>query len=289
MFQPQMPNNSNPLANFMRQPKIYIRLPSDGLYWAPGSINMPENKEIPVYSMTAKDELLLKVPDALMNGQAIVDVIQNCIPCIKNAWECPSIDIDLLLIAIRLATYGEKMNTPITIAETELEYEIDLRIVIDEIMSKFTWDPVLPISPELTIFIKPLNYKAMTEASINLFETEKIISLANNDSLKEEEKIEAFKKSFYKLTESTIGTIIKSIMRIDTAEGSTNEYKHIKEFIDNVDKDVVNKIQAHIDQMKIMNSLRPIRVAVTEELKQKGFEGDEIEVPLVFDPTTFFG
>lgn len=73
----------NPLLGYMRQPKIYIRLPSNGLFWEEGSIDIPENNEFPVYSMTAKDELTFKTPDALMNGQAIVDVIQSCMPNIK--------------------------------------------------------------------------------------------------------------------------------------------------------------------------------------------------------------
>lgn len=280
--------NNNPLSSFMRQPKIYIRLPSNGEYWPSGSLLMPENKELPVYSMTAKDELLLKIPDALMNGQAIVDVIQNCIPNIKNAWEMPSIDVDLILIAIRLATYGEMMKTPITLPDTELEYQVDLRLILDEIVSKFHWEPVIPISSELTVYIKPLNYRHMTEASISLFETEKIISLANNNSLKEEEKIEAFKQSFRKLTDVTINTITKSIVKIDSVNGSTTEYKHIKEFVDNCDKDIFNKIQGHIEQMKIVNSLNPIKIELNDELREKGYTSD-IEVPLVFDPTTFFG
>jgi hypothetical protein len=60
--------------------------------------------------MTAKDELMLKTPDALMNGQATVEVIKSCVPSIKNPWHMPSIDIDTILIAIRIATYGENME-----------------------------------------------------------------------------------------------------------------------------------------------------------------------------------
>ena len=89
--QPKFKNN--PLAGLMRQPKIYIKLPSGGEFWPKGSIDMPENGELPVFSMTAKDELMIKIPDALVNGQAIVDVIQNCIPSIKNAWSTPNIDL----------------------------------------------------------------------------------------------------------------------------------------------------------------------------------------------------
>ena len=131
----------NPLASFMRQPKIYIRLPSNGDYWPTGSINVSETGEYPVYSMTAKDELMLKVPDAVMSGQAVVDVIQHCIPNIKNAWQMPSIDLDVALIAIRLATYGEKMTTPISFDEDiEMEYTVDLRNVMDSLSNSIVWD-----------------------------------------------------------------------------------------------------------------------------------------------------
>ena len=93
----------NPLASIMRQPKIYISLPSKGQYWPPDSLKVSDNQEYPVYSMTAKDELLLKTPDALLNGQAVVDVLESCVPNIVNAWDCPQIDLDALLIAIRIA------------------------------------------------------------------------------------------------------------------------------------------------------------------------------------------
>ena len=86
----------NPLSSFMRQPKIYIRLPSGGESWPTDSIEIPITGELPVYSMTEKDELMLKVPDALMNGQAIVDVVQHCIPASKNAWMIPNIDLDVI-------------------------------------------------------------------------------------------------------------------------------------------------------------------------------------------------
>jgi hypothetical protein len=39
----QRPSKTNPLANFMRQPKIYIKLPSNGEFWNSRSIDIPEN------------------------------------------------------------------------------------------------------------------------------------------------------------------------------------------------------------------------------------------------------
>jgi len=284
-----MPTAANPLSMFMRQPKIYIRLPSQGNYWPSDSLIMSETGEYPVYSMTAKDELMLKVPDALMNGQAVVDVIQNCIPNIKNAWHTPSIDMDLILIAIRLATYGEMMETPLKFGDDlELSYQVDLRMVMDGLMSQIYWDPAVPINDSLTVFVKPLNYKHMTEAAIQTFQTQKIMQVVNDDKMDEDTKVKLFRESFSKLSEATIGVIHHSISRIDTINGSTDNPAHIKEFIDNVDKDIFNMIQAHLEQMRDVNTIKPMIVEVTDEMREKGITGDTVEVPLTFDPSTFF-
>jgi len=96
----------NPLAGYYRQPKIYLDLPSKGNYYTQGSLDVSEDGRYPVYAMTAKDELMYKTPDALMNGQATVEVIKSCIPSIKDPWKMPSLDVDACLVAIRIATYG---------------------------------------------------------------------------------------------------------------------------------------------------------------------------------------
>ena len=219
---------ANPLSSFMRQPKIYIRLPSGGDYWPEGSLAPTETGEYPVYSMTAKDELLLKVPDALMNGQAVVDVIQHCIPNIKNAWNVPNIDLDIILIAIRLATYGEMMTVPLTLGnDLDLEYQVDLRNIMDQLMSQVKWDPVVPINQDLTVFVKPVNYKAITKTAIQSFETQKIIQMVNDDNISEDQKVKLFQESFKKISDSTIGTVSASISRIESSQGSTDNPQFI--------------------------------------------------------------
>ena len=102
--------NSNPLAKFFRQPAIYARLPSGGKNWPNGTINMPANSELPILPMTAIDEITYRTPDALFNGEAVTGVIQSCVPSIKNAWATPSIDLDTILVAIRIASYGHEME-----------------------------------------------------------------------------------------------------------------------------------------------------------------------------------
>jgi hypothetical protein len=232
---------------------------------------------------------MLKVPDAVMNGQAVVDVIQHCIPNIKNAWQMPNIDLDVALIAIRLATYGEKMTTPITFGDDiELEYTVDLRNVMDSLLASITWDPVIQVSDDLTVFVRPMTYKQISESALKTFETQKIMQVVNNDKLEESEKLKLFKESFGKLTDITLGTVQASIFRIDSSEGSTDNQKFIAEFIENVDNNIFNKIQEHLDRLRELNTIKPIIVNVTDEMREKGFTGDTVEVPMIFDPSTFF-
>ena len=279
----------NPLSSFMRQPKIYIRLPSRGEYWPEGSIELPETGELAVYSMTAKDELTLKIPDALMNGQAMVDVVEHCIPAIKNAWMVPTIDLDVILIAIRMATYGEMMTTPVKFGDNlELEYQLDLRNLMDQLMNQLTWNTVIPVSDELTIFVRPLTYKELSSAALKTFETQKIMQIVNDDKISDDDKIKLFRESFKKLTETTLDTIANSINKIESINGSTDDPAFIKDFVDNIDKELFDVVQKHLEHLKESNTIKPMSVPVTDEMRENGVTGDTVEIPITFDPTTFF-
>lgn len=284
---PSIPQ-SNPLSGFMRQPKIYIKLPSGGQYWPKGSIDMPETKELAVYSMTAKDEMMLKIPDALISGQALVDVIQHCIPNIKNAWAIPSLDLDVILIAIRVATYGETMTVPITINEEEMDYGVDLRYVMGELLEQISWQESVQVSPELVVYVKPIDYKQMSASAVKTFETQRVLQIVNDSSMSNEEKSKSFKEAVDKLNDITVGLINNSVFRVDSSNGATDDPRYIKEFLDNADKEIYDKIKTHVEQLREKNNIKPVIIQPTPEMIEKGAANAPIEIPLLFDPSTFF-
>lgn len=291
MQHPQFPPktiNKNPLASYMRQPKIYIRLPSDGAFWPAKSIDIPENKEFPVFSMTAKDELMFKTPDALLNGQAIVDVVQSCMPNIKNAWDIPIIDLDTILIAIRLATYGEKMSIKHTIPGTdeEVEYEVDLRGLLDQ-QSQNTWINQVAIDDELIVFVKPLTYKHMSQTSMKSFETTRIMNMVNDENISDEKKLEMFSSSFKTLTKITVDLMADSIYKIVTQDQEVTDHKFILEFVNNVDKKVFDTINTHLGELKKANELKPLTFTTTEEQQEKGAP-ETYSIPINFNESDFF-
>jgi len=283
-----MSKSSNPLASFMRQPKIFIKLPSNGEFWPQGSLEKTENGEYPVYSMTAKDELMLKVPDALMNGQAIVTVMEHCMPNIKNAWNVPNIDIDIILIAIRIATYGDNMTVPVTVEDKDFEYTLNLTMLMDQLMQKITWETAVPVNNDLTIHVKPINYKQMTESALKTFETQRLIDTAQKEDVPQDVKLKAFNDSFERLNQIAVGIVNDSVFAIETSQGATDNPKHIKEFMENSDKNVFDAVRKHIDRIRENNMIKPIDVDTTPEMREAGITADKISVPLVFDASTFF-
>jgi hypothetical protein len=273
---------NNPLANYFRQPKLFIKLPSHGEYYAEGSLDKSQNEEYAVYAMTAKDELMFKTPDALMNGQATVEVIKSCVPSIKNPWLMPSMDLDTVLIAIRIASYGEQMEvgTDCPSCNHRNEYNLDLLRYLDQ-ASSFQYQSKLEVDG-LIINLRPYNYKEVTKAAIKTFEQQKLISIVTDQNLSEEEKVEKFGEGFVRLTELTVDVVVNCIDSIETPTGIVTDHAMIKEFMENTSSSIFNMVNDRITEMKDLMSLK------AQDVKCEECEY-EFNVELTMDQTNFFG
>jgi hypothetical protein len=156
----------NPLVKHFRRPALYFKLPSNGTYWEEGSVDLPVTGEIPIYPMTTADEITLKTPDALMNGTGVVNVIQSCCPNIHDAWKMPSIDVDSLLIAIRVASYGKTMSITAQCPKCKQDhsYDIDLTNLITQVKSP-NYDATVDYDG-LKIKLKPQNYLSVNKSNV---------------------------------------------------------------------------------------------------------------------------
>ena len=251
MDQQQNPTKRvNPLAQWFRQPKIYISLPSGGEFYPPNALDKSANGEYAVYAMTAKDELMLKTPDALMSGQSTVEVIKSCIPAILDPWMMPSIDLDAALLAIRIATYGEKMEVSVDCPNCNEENTFDVGLIawLDKIRS-FKFETEILYGP-LTIFIRPYTYREVTKTGLKTFEQQRILAIVNDENIPDEVKIEKFSESFVKLTSLTVDTIADCVWKVTTPDGETTDRNDITEFIRNAPKEVFDIISTHIISMK---------------------------------------
>ena len=198
-------------------------------------------------SMTGMDEILLKTPDALMNGEATVKVIQSCCPNIKNAWEISNLDLDLILAAIRIATYGNNMEVDHNCAHCgeENTYSIDLMKVIDH-FTQCHYDNKVVLK-ELTILIRPLNYKTMTEFSIRNFELQR--QLSQGIGLEDDEaKSKLFTEIYEKLSVIQNDSYIASIDSVQAPDAVVDERAWIAEWVLNSEKSIFEAIKEQIDK-----------------------------------------
>ena len=221
-----MPSN-NPLQQYFRQPAIYIKLPSNGQYYPQGALDMPPNNELPVYPMTAVDEITYRTPDALFNGTAVVNVIQSCVPNIKDAWAVPSTDVDTILTAIRIASFGHNMPVDCFCPKCDNEdnFEIDLRTVLETLHAPNYNEPIQ--HRDLEIFFKPMNYQTLNSNNQLQFEEQKILQMLPDAEIPDQQKITALSESMKKLTDVTVNALVQSIAAVKTPDSMVTESAYI--------------------------------------------------------------
>jgi hypothetical protein len=275
-------NPTNPLSQYFRQPAIYIRLPSQGAYYPLGAIEVPQNGEFPVLPMTAVDEITYRTPDALFNGQAVVNVIQSCIPAIKNAWTIPAMDIDTILVAIRIASYGHEMEfeTKCPSCEHSSDYGLDLRTVLDKLKAPDYSQPIK--QGDIEIFFKPMTYKNLTDNNKIQFDEQRIFQNIPEEGDVNPAQMNAVAEALKKMTEMTVTALAQSIMTIKTPNALVSEPEFIVEFMQNCDRGMFNRIQDYVIEHKSEAELKPITIKCSECQH-------EYQQNFTLDMTSFFG
>ena len=275
---------TNPLSKHFRQPVIHIKLPSGGRYWFDDSLDMPITGELPVYPLSAKDEIMLKTPDALLNGSGVVQVIESCIPNIKNAWKMPSIDVDAVLIAIRIASYSNvmEMNVICPHCKVQQAVAIDLNNVSSEIDAS-VFESVFEIN-SLRVKFKPQAYFEVNKANLAKFEEQKITEIINNEELTDTEKAEKFTVRLNALIDLNLTGLADSTDYIQNEEGvKVNQTKFLKEFYNLSDRKTIMDIRSQHQTIIEKSKLTPAKCVCENEAC-----GLPISVDMVFDYSSFF-
>ena len=251
----------NPLQQYFRQPKIYVSLPSQGIFNTPGTIDGDPN-QLAVCAMTGMDEVIIKTPDALFTGEASVKLIESCCPSIKNAWDLSILDTELMFVAIRIATYGNNITIANTCpeCETENDYELNLNVIIEH-FSKCKYDNTVALK-DLTIRLKPLNYKQQTDYNLQIYELQKQVRQAT-DIVDTAEQQSALNKLWEDLAQIQLSLNINSIDSVETPEVTVNERAHIAEWLANCESEVSTKIKNAIDDNRNTWTIPPYSVTCT--------------------------
>lgn len=274
--------NPNPLRSHFRQPGVFLKLPSGGKYWAKDSINLPANGEVGVMPMTTKDEIMLRTPDALMNGQGVVSVIESCVPAINNAWGMPTIDLDALLIAIRIATYGDEMDIDSKCPKCgyDSRHQVPLGQMLLRVRSP-NYQEIYTID-NLQIKLKPMSYVQSNSVNIASFEEQKILQLINNDDMPHEAKKAQLDVHIEKIIKSTVEQLTFNTESITIEDGSVvTNIEYIREFYSNANSKIIKGLQKKLRDFAEVAGLPPARV-------QCDSCDNQYDVEITFDYANFF-
>lgn len=278
-------NQQNPLFKHFRQPQIHLKLPSGGQWWAPGSLELPVTGEIPVYAMTAKDEIIAKTPDALLNGSSTVDVIQSCCPSIKDAWKMPTVDLDAVLIAIRTATYGNEMEFTSICPHcgNKNENTADLNFIASRINCP-DFESTVKVNG-LEIYLKPQNFYEFNRSSMRAFEEQRVLAVVQNDDLPDVERIAKFNQLFQQLVTTSVNQVVSSVAAVKTEDGVLVEDPNfINDFFQNCDRPIWEAVKNRLEEISDSNALKHINLTCHNEECGKTYDA-----PLVFELSSFFG
>lgn len=269
----------NPLQKYFRQPKVFISLPSKGLYYEPGVLQ-GDYSNVPVFAMSGMDEIIMKTPDALFTGESTAKVIESCCPYIKNAKLMPGIDIDAILIAIRIATFGDNMGVTQVCpnCETENDYDVELGKLLDY-FNNLKFINTIPVDESLTIRIRPLQYEEMNYFSIENFKLQK--TLYQSADLKEEEKQQAIDQIYKDLSELQLQLFLTAIESVQVDGQTVTEKQYIEEWMRNADRETYKMVKTKLEENKEAWNIpsQPVKCANC---------GTENTVTVTLDQANFF-
>jgi hypothetical protein len=279
--------SNNPLKSHFRAPKLFTRLPSGGTFYNQGVVQLSETGELEIYAMTSRDEVMMRNPDALLNGESVAQIITSCVPQVKKARELLGADVDALMVAIQGATFGDQVNVEAPCPECGNAVvgagSVQASLAT---MKDVPQDIKVETDDGLTIELRPVTYETTIAAGVSNFQNARSMqSIATiEDDL---EKLRAFNESYMKMAELNFLVILDSIYSISGTDENDEEFivsdrDNIREYMENCVSEVGKKVTEKVNQLSEAGIDKTVTIQCQEEAC-----GHIFETKLEFDPVNF--
>lgn len=259
---------STELNKYYRVPKISVNLPSNGKFYKDGEITFGMDGSLPVRGMTAKDELMLKSPDALLNGECLVHIIRSCVPEIKNPKKLLAPDVEAILLGIFFASYGPNLDFKATCpkCEKDSEFKVSIRNILDR-MDQIPFPAsidldlgvVEDVPTTFKVHVKPYTFETNTKHQLAVFEQSKMLQVLANEDIEDDKKLESFNRCFEKIVQMKFDNVVTCIDHIDVIESVNGEdsiktiynAEELSNFVFNAEKSLVDPIVEKVDSLNV--------------------------------------
>ncbi len=272
--------SSNPLSEYFRAPGLSIPLPSNGR-WLNGELELNKEGKLEILPMRGADELLLKAPDALMSGMAMEQMLLACVPGIKNPNNICAPDLDVILLGIRAATYGNEMELEPECPNCEHvnSYMCDLPALLETI-EYLPDDLDVRLTNDLILSLKPHTFGEQTKLLISAFKDARVAQMA--DVMEDGDDKNKIISDTYKNIISHQNTSITNAIVSVTAKGQIITNKDmIREFVEKASKQFTDKISSKLEQIN--------QYGIDRNIPVKCEKCDhEWKTQIEFNPSSFF-
>lgn len=278
----------NPLAQYYRRPGTHIELPSGGRFYKIPP-KMSDTNELAVYPMTAKDELALKNPDGLLNGEALKQVLASVCPDISNVSEIPAPDIDAILVAMRMASYGDDMELDVNHnCEQANGRSQRITVGLGSILGTLKAVPEgvgdVMLANGIKVILKPYTLDAQSKLLRIQFVTMRQLQAAeNNENITVDQKAEIANKGYNDLVTLSQDILAQSIISVNLPDGvEVTNPVHILDWVKNLDRASNERLDAELKRFGEYGITRTVEVKCEHC-------GETYKSDMLFDPTSFFG
>ena len=278
--------SDNPLVKYYTDPKTYVKLPSGGNYYA-HKPDLSVDGEVGVLAMTAVDEMLFQSPDNLLNGESLFKVIQRCVPGIKDAREIPNPDLDAILVAMRIATYGNDMETNANCPSCNHEnsYTVSLPVLLSNIDMLET-ESVIELNDDISVKVKPFTVASSIMLAMYAVEVQQMQrQLQSSTNIDEVAAAEAIRSTLAKSSDRLVELIAASVLEVTLAGEPENtvvaDPKQIREWIEVLTVNEYKAIRVKVEKISAVGVQKTMNAQCTEC-------GHAWEVQIGVDPSSFF-
>lgn len=277
--------SDNPLKDLYRSKSVYLNLPSGGRFYNSG-LNLSIDNELGVMPMTAVDEIKLKSPDALFNGDALFDLFKSCVPDIALADEVPTCDVDMILMGIKVATHGEMLEVTSTCpkCEVEGEYEISLPRLMAS-AQPIDKENVIEIEGGVKVFVRPFSLRSQVKGNVQRFHQMRMQMILNDD-LTDDDKAQMFDEALLQASAVSVQLCADNILSVEIPQDGSETVKvdsaeHIYEWVENMDSKTYEKVISRIRKLSDPRIDTDINLTCTDCQH-------EYKTKLELDPINFF-
>lgn len=278
---------TNPLTQFYRKPGAFVTLPSGGRFYK-NAPTLTESNELAVYPMTAKDEMILKNPDALFNGEAVRQVLASVVPDIANVNEMPAPDVDLVLVAMRMASYGDDLNLDVAHGCDASKGKVQsITVSLGSVVGSMKpIDPNLGqvrLSSGLTVIIRPYNLADQSRLLKSQFTSmRQIQAMDANENLSTQEKTEMANREYANMVDLAQELLTGCVQRVVLPDGQeVTDRTHIADWMKNLDRASIDRLDQELKRFQEFGIIREVTTKCD-------YCGETYKTDMLFDPTSFF-